>query len=285
MSFIIGLTIQQIGTILPSTFVKFASSIGLEHIEFDKTVFSDINNVIRSLKAKQTVIHSPYFEDYGLDLSTKSNKAEIFVNNVIRYRKSLNIKGVVVHPPSDASGSLDLFYDRLEKLPFPLLENMPYQTWDEYFEFFDDSKAHVSNKLGLCFDIPHSYITHGLDFLKLPSWCIDLLQSSNGYIHISGGSRSEDTHYPLLTEGDMPLKPIKQFLSKINFSGTITMELAPRKLEDVSKIIQSYIIMLGISGKRRHKLKVKVKRPFILRKVNKLSKEIKPEIFKRNRED
>jgi hypothetical protein len=45
----------------------------------------------------------------------------------------------------------------------------------------------------------------------------------------------------------MPIDPIKKFLNDINFSGVVTMELAPRSLKDVEKIIQSYMLMLGIA--------------------------------------
>ncbi|UCG02398.1 MAG: hypothetical protein JSW11_00090 [Candidatus Heimdallarchaeota archaeon] len=271
MTFITGLSIQQLNDILPSTLVKIASAIRLKHIEFDLTVFNDIENVIKVLEAPQTVIHAPYLEDYGIDLSTDDPVVDQFVDNVLAAQNDLNIIGVVVHPPTDASGSWENFYDRLEKLPLPLLENMPYQSWDEFKEFIETTQANVNRHLGMCFDMPHSWITYGELFLELPAFCMDLLRSSNGYIHISGGTREEDTHFPLLTEGDMPISPIREFLNANSFSGTVTMELAPRSIEDLNKVFQSYMLMLGIAGKRLHKLQVKLKHPFIMRKARQLT--------------
>ena len=272
MTFTTGLTIQRIGGVLPSKLVEIASAIRLQHIEFDQTVFDDIENVIHSLKAPQTVIHAPYVEDYGMDLSSNDQTVDRFVDNVIDTRHDLHIIGIVVHPPTDAGGSWDSLYERLEKLPLPLLENMPYQSWEEFNQFVDNIQANVSSKLGMCFDIPHSWITNGKQYLELPEPCLNFLQESTGYIHISGGIRDEDTHLPLLTEGDMPIDPVKNFLNDISFSGTVTMELRPRSIDDLDKIVQSYMLMLGFAGKNRHKFQVKIKRPFIKRKIRHLTK-------------
>ncbi|MFX0185222.1 MAG: TIM barrel protein [Candidatus Hodarchaeota archaeon] len=282
MTFTTGLTIQALGKISPASLVSLASAIDLKHVEFDISVFNDIENVIDTLKARQTTIHAPYIEDYGMDLSTNNSEMDQFVENVIQRRKDLRIIGVIVHPPTDGSGSLDKFYDRIERLPFPLLENMPYQSWEEHLDFYETTRSNVSNELGMCFDIPHSYITHGENYLNIPDACLELLRMPTGYIHVSGGTQVEDTHFPLLTEGDMPIDPIKKFLREINFSGIITMELAPRSLEDIEKIIQSYMLMLGIAKKQRHKLKLIVKKPFIMRKVKQLSTKVGPETFKKS---
>ncbi|MFX0051101.1 MAG: hypothetical protein ACFE8U_07380, partial [Candidatus Hermodarchaeota archaeon] len=101
---------------------------------------------------------------------------------------------------------------------------------------------------------------------------LELLQTPRGYIHVSGSTQVEDTHFPSLTEGDMPIEPIKRFLREISFSGVITMELAPRSLNDVEKIIQSYMLMLGIAKKQSRKVVVMIKKPFIMRRIKQLSK-------------
>lgn len=271
MTFKTGLSIQAIMGLSPSNIVTLGSSIKLEHAEFDISVFSDIVKVIERLETKQTAIHAPYMEDYKMDLSSRNAAVDNFINDVNQWKSDLNVIGVVVHPPIDAGGTLDLFYDRLEKIPFPFLENMPYQTWNDFLEFLDNTKSNVSNKLGICFDIPHSYITNGEDFLDLPKDVLDQVKSKNGYIHISGGTRDEDTHFPLITEGDIPFPEVKTFLKEISFKGTVTMELAPRNFQDIEKILHSYAIMLGVSTRRIHQLMVKVKTPFIMRKISKLS--------------
>lgn len=280
MTFTTGLTIQKVDDIQPSQWVKIASAIRLKHIEFDQTVFDDLENVLQILKTSQTAIHAPYVEDYGIDLSSNKKEVDTFVENVIHNQQNLNIIGVVVHPPTDASGSWDLFYERVEKLPLPLLENMPYQSWEDFQQFFETTQANTNNQLGFCFDIPHSWITHGEDYLKLPNHLLNLLQAPTGYIHISGGTREEDTHYPLLTEGDMPIEPVEKFLKEIQFSGTVTMELRPRSLEDLNKIFRSYVFMLAMSGRRLHQIQVKISRPLIMRKVRQLTKKRNSGAFK-----
>lgn len=269
MKFLTGLTIQAIGDFSPSSLVKLGMAIGLQHIEFDPSVFSDIENVLPALKTKQTSIHAPYLEDYGMDLSSLNPQVDTFIDNVNRWSSQLKIMGVVVHPPTDGSGDLETFYSRLENLKVPkLFENMPYQPWEEFLEEFSNIQANIDGKLGMCFDIPHSYITNGKKFLDLPEEVLDHITSSIGYIHISGGKRDEDTHYPLLTAGDIPLVEVENFLKTMNFSGTITMELAPRNLQDVDKILRSYVFMLGIAGKRRKQFFAKIKRPLIMRQIN-----------------
>ncbi|MFX0150137.1 MAG: hypothetical protein ACFFAJ_05110, partial [Candidatus Hodarchaeota archaeon] len=196
MTFTTGLSIQALGDISPSSFVKLASTLGLKHIEFDTSVFNDIVNVIKTLKAEQTAIHAPYVEDYGMDLSTNNDEMDQFVENILQTKKDLRIIGTIVHPPTDGSGSLDTFYDRVERLPFPLLENMPYQSWEEYQDFFETTRANVSNDIGMCFDIPHSYITYGEKYLDIPDAYLELLQTPRGYIHVSGSTQVEDTHFP-----------------------------------------------------------------------------------------
>ena len=279
MTFTIGITIQKVGSLSPSKLIKLGSAIGLNHIEFDLSVFSDIENVKKVLNTKQTALHSPYFEDYNLDLSSNKNEADEFVKNINDNKDDLKIIGVVIHPPSDAGGSLDKFYERLERIPLPLLENMPYQSWDQFTKFFDDTHANVSNQLGFCFDIPHSWITNGDQLLDLPEFCLDLLKKPSGYIHLSGGTREEDEHFPLLTDGDIPLKKVKLFLREISFKGTITMELAPRSFEDIDKMLQSYMMMLGFAGKTMHRMKLKLKLPFIRRKIHQLSEKSESVVF------
>ena len=271
MTFKTGLTIQAIMGLSPSSIVAIGSTIKLEHVEFDMSVFTDIVKVVEGLQTEQTAIHAPYMEDYKMDLSSRNTTVDTFIDDVNQWKSDLNVIGVVVHPPIDAGGTLDLFYDRLEKIPLPFLENMPYQSWNDFLEFFDTTRSNVNNKLGICFDIPHSYITNGESFLDLPKEVLAYMKSKNGYIHISGGTREEDTHFPLLTEGDMPFKEVKEFLKEIKFRGTVTMELAPRNFQDIEKILQSYAMMLSVANRRMHQFMVKIKTPFIMRKISKLS--------------
>ncbi|MHA2298134.1 MAG: TIM barrel protein [Candidatus Hodarchaeales archaeon] len=271
ISFKTGLTIQKTGSINPSDWLMIASAIELEHVEFDMTVFSDIDNVLAVNKIDQIAIHAPYFDDYNMDFSSDRSEIEQFVKNVNDYREALKIKYVVIHPPNDPQGSTDTFFTNIDAVePFILLENMPCQAWNDFIQLFTSIRERVSNKTGFCFDVPHGFITHGEEsFLELPTELLELVRSPDGYIHLSGGLRNEDTHLPLVTDGDIPFEKVEAFLKE--FSGTLTMELQPRGINDIDKIIKSYKIMLGISGKRWLSLKTAVKERVILKKVNQLA--------------
>lgn len=268
MTFTTSMTIQQIGEIPTSSFVGFANFLRLQHIEFDMSVYNDITNVIKKVNAKSVTIHVPYLSDYGMDLSSNNSKVDELVTNINKYKEPLNVLGVVVHPPEDPKGDVNLFYDRLEKLPYPMLENMPNLSWNNFTDLFNSTEEVISNELGFCFDIPHSFITNQEKFLELPSKFHDLVFSSKGYIHTSGGSRTEDTHFPLLTDGDIPFNLVKKFLKP--FTGIVTMELAPRNFIEIEKMIISYQMMLGVSSRRLHKLEVRFKRPLLMWKIRQL---------------
>lgn len=172
----------------------------------------------------------------------------------------------------------NLFYERLAQIPFPTLENIPNQSWDNFMAFRDKVRDNSTNKFGYCFDIPHSFITYGNDFLDVPTEVMTSLKKKSGYIHISGGNRQQDQHFPLVTEGDIPFKDVKSFLKEIRFSGTVTMELVPRSLEDVSKMLKSFSIMLNVAGKRYQSLVTRLKAPLAMYRMNKHKRRINTEL-------
>lgn len=59
MTFRTGLTIQGLGELTPSTLIKLGNVIALEHIEFDISVFTDLENVKQIIMTNQNAIHAP----------------------------------------------------------------------------------------------------------------------------------------------------------------------------------------------------------------------------------
>ncbi len=275
MKFKTGLTILGIGKLKPSTSIKLVGSIGLDHIEFDKSVFTDLENIKQVLKVHQTAIHAPFTPDYAFDLSSPLNEADQFITSIQQSKEDLKVIGVVVHPPEELN---ELFYNRLTQIPFPLLENLPHQSWENFMKFRDEVRENATKRFGYCFDIPHSFITNGNDFLNVPNEVLTALRKNSGYIHISGGDRLQDQHYALITDGDLPFNKVKTFLKEINFSGTINMELVPRSLDDVSKMFKSVSIMLSVSGKRYQSLKARLKTPFVMYNMREYKERIKEEL-------
>jgi len=276
MKFKTGLTILGVGKLKLSTSIKLINTMGLEHIEFDKSVFIDLENVKKVLTVQQTAIHAPFIPDYKFDLSSPLNEVDQFVISIQKSKKDLNIIGVVVHPPEELN---ELFYDRLTQIPFPLIENLPYQSWDNFLKFRDEVRENATKHFGFCFDIPHSFITNGNEFLNVPSEVLTALKKDSGYIHISGGDRLQDQHYPLITDGDLPFNKVKTFLKEINFTGTINMELVPRSLDDIPKMFKSVSIMLSVSGKRYQSLKTRIKTPFVMYNMREYKERINEELM------
>ncbi|MHA1167377.1 MAG: TIM barrel protein [Candidatus Hodarchaeales archaeon] len=269
MVFKVGPTIQRTGPILPSDWLKIAEAMGMEHLEFDMSVFDDIDNVLAVNRKKQVAIHAPYVLDYGIDLSTNKEKVMRFIKNVNDYSEALNSKFVIVHPPDDPDGSMEVFLENISLLePQVMFENMPWQKWDDFVSLFNRVKD-TRKDAGFCFDIPHSFITNGNSFLSVPEILINLLRCDTGYIHFSGGFRGEDTHLPLVTDGEIPFNEVKEFLS--SFKGTLTLELAPRSIDDLSKVFKSYKLLLAVSGSKLLRARAFLMEKIIMRKIKSIA--------------
>jgi len=259
MSFVVGLTIQPIAGVSNSTWVRMAAKLGLEHIEFDPLVFDDVQAITRELKCSQVGIHSPYMKDYGIDLSSVHRREEVgrFISQVNAIAEEWNVVGVVVHPPSDAKGSFEYFLESLGQLePTVLLENVFGEegpgVWTEFLEFWERTRDRVGGNVGFCFDIPHSFIANGpVEYLRLPEMLrSELCHSGRGYIHLSGGRSTEDTHSPL-NQGEIPVwTEVAEFLKP--FRGTLNLELRPESQADIPLIIDSYLQAVRLSSIRKY---------------------------------
>ncbi len=270
----IGLTIQEFQGIPPSTWIRLTNAVGISHIEFDRSVFDDIESVLPKLKPNVT-IHAPYCLDYGYDLSsvgTSGEKADLFIKQLQIFSQPLKVEGVVVHPPDDPDGSNEIFLKRINQINNPIfLENMPDQPWRDFIDFFTLVESKLNKHLGFCFDIPHSYIANGESLLDVPDHLLKELTTKRGYVHISGGMEDQDLHLPL-NQGTLPLSKILKFFQDINFQGTIVMELRPQKFEDINSIIDSYLIMmklLPITQKIRFRLRLALGRRFVVNRAKK----------------
>ncbi len=272
----LGLTIQEFRGITPSTWVRMANAIGLPHIEFDHSVFDDVQAVLPHLQSSVT-IHAPYFSDYGFDLGsveTRGSYAEKFLRNLQTYHKQLGVRGVVVHPPDDPNGDHETYFNRITAINVPIhLENMPTQSWDDFLKFYYNANSKLANSAGLCFDVPHSFIANGKQFLELPMRLIEELRSKRGYIHISGGDRYDDKHLPLTQGSASMLENFDHFIQDIHFQDTLVMELRPRNIDDLDGIFDSCVRMTNLLPWKRRiqmRLRINVGRRFVMRKARQL---------------
>ena len=139
-------------------------------------------------------------------------------------------------------------------------------------------KENITNSFGICFDIPHSYLSNEEKFLDIPDEVMRELKKRTGYIHLSGTDLERDQHYPLITEGGLPFDQVKSFLQDIKFSGTVNLELVPRTLDDIVKMFKSVSIMFNVAGKRSQSLLARMKIPLVLYRLKKYEKIIDAEL-------
>ncbi len=271
----VGQTIQALGVIKPSQFVKLANLVGFDHLEFDPTVFDDIEGVKKNLGRQTVTIHAPYFMDWGYELSSivQAERVNQFLTNLAQYGDILGASSVVVHPNSDPAGNEEFLLRSLEKIhQLVLLENLPGQSFDQFRQWYLGVKQQSSARIGICFDVPHSILTHSIDkIFDIPS---DLLPDLH-YIHVSDLNGQEDCHWPFCTEGGMfPFARFREFLNKIQFKGIINMEMLPTDLTGVENLMQSFLMLekCGSALKYyRKKIQISFIKPMLLRKLQGVS--------------
>ncbi len=290
---LVGLTIQQLGEVKPSHWMKLVNLIGIDHVEFDPTVFSDVEEVASLLGNKSVTFHSPYYTDWGYDLSSRdhSDKVETFLSNVETYAEKLRAHSVVIHPPVDPQGDQDYFLENLNRIKItPLLENMPGQKLQEFEQWYLATKEQIQSKTQICFDVPHSFLTHGKnDLFNIP----ESLLSDLTYIHISELTPERDCHWPFGTEGgELPIERFKDFMKdhksklraqskqsdgdyldflrerKINI--ICNMEILPADLKGVENLINSYLMLLSLGPKGtfiKKRVRIAAVKPILMRKL------------------
>lgn len=270
----VGQTIQKLGELKPSHIMKMVNFLGFEHVEFDPTVFDDIEAVIPLVQKKSVVIHAPYYWDWKYDLSSikQADKVENFMKNLDTYANSLGATGVVVHPPRDPDMDEEYFLKNLDRIKITvLLENLPGQKLEDFKTWYLSVKSKTKAKVGICFDVPHSFLTHGKnDLFNIP----EVLLPDLNYIHISELNAETDCHWPFGTEGGaLPLDLFEKFLKKIKFNGTINMEMLPEGLEGIKNLIDSYLILKKFGPKLPYilkKVRISLLKPLLMNKLKDL---------------
>lgn len=244
---IIGLTIQKYKNFSPSLYTDIARKAGIEHFEFDPSIFFDIYDIEklkRLVVGKSVIIHAPYYTDWKYDLSSRSkeDKIEEFMKNLKQFGFEFGVKAIVVHPPVDPNADLHLYYQNIDRIPFPVyLENLPNQPWAVFENWFLGVQNHVKAKIGICFDVPHSIIANGLsNAFEIPASLVSLIN----YIHISELDGSVDCHWPFFTpDGIFPRRKFVRFLKSMKYSGIINMEIRPVGKKGIINVIRSYFLM------------------------------------------
>jgi sugar phosphate isomerase/epimerase len=270
----VGLTIQSLGAVKPSHLVKLVNIVGIDHIEFDPTVFEDLDDlhiISTILGNKSVTLHAPFFMHWGYDLSSihQAEKVEQYLTHLEQYAGALKAHSVVVHPPLDPEGDQAYFIKNLNRIPITVyLENMPGQRLADFATWYFATKAQTTAKTEICFDVPHSFLTHGTDGLFDLD---DRLLPDLNYIHISELTAHEDNHWPFGTPGgELPFDQFHAFVKRIGFDGTINMEMLPADLDGIKNLLGSFLKLLKLGSKWqyfRKWLRVTLVKPLLLSKM------------------
>ena len=277
----VGQTVQSLGTLKPSHILKMVNLLGFEHVEFDPTVFDDIDAVIPLVQKKSVILHAPYYSDWNYDFSSikQSEEIEKYMENLETYANALGATGVVVHPPRDPDKDEDYFLKNLDRIKITvLLENLPGQKLEDFKTWYLSTKNKTKAKVGMCFDVPHSFLTHGKeDLFNIP----DVLLPDLNYIHISELNEDSDCHWPFGHEGGaLPLDLFEKFLKRIKFKGTINMEMMPDGIEGIENLIDSYLILKKFGPKFPYilkKIRISLLKPLLMKKLKDVPLQTEPD--------
>ena len=270
----IGFTVEAYQGLTPAVIIAGLRFIGIDFVEITKTVFKEIDAVVQRLAHVKTGFHLPLMHDDHWDLSCMNCQKEIdqLIENINRYKTSLNLQYVLSHPPEpdiadkDKQLSADFLFENLNKIDSPIfLENVPSLSPDKFFAFYNLAKEKLQGKLaGMCFDGPHYFVTGYDPIEKYRS-----LHENIGCIHLSDCYANDDCHLPFERGGTFPVYDFLNEISK-NFSGYLTLEIKPNSLNDLEYFVQSYLKTLYYLDRKKYfknRLRWQMLRPLVRRFV------------------
>lgn len=270
----VGTTIKEAWGVPPYTWMNFVNALRFEHVEFSSHVFlGDPEKLIEQIGTKTAAVHLPYYDESGWDFFSKhaDESFEKLATQLNTYKRDLQVKWMVLHPPEDPDPDWDLFFKRVKHIggeAIILLENINSQKFIEFIEIYRKIKEQLGDQLGFCFDVAHSYMIND-QFLDIPEELIIDLQ----YIHLQDtSSRNTDDHIPL-GAGVIPLDQVIDFLKRMQFHGIINFEIKPKAMIDVMRIIDSYLYILKRFQVRKYlqtKTRLVFIKPMLKRKLKRL---------------
>lgn len=234
---------------MPSTLIRGLKLLGMEFVELNKSIFPEIDRVVKNLGSMITAFHLPLVAEDGWDFSCLDYKNDInhMIDTLQRYRDDLHVQHVVCHPPEPnhadtaLKSSIDFLFENLKKLGLPvMLENVPTFHPDDYLKTYWHAEKELGSLLaGMCFDAPH-YFIDGHD----PIEQYKTFQNIAGCIHLSDCLEGKDEHIPFKSGGVLPVNEFLSTVRNSNFSGTITLEIRPHSLKELDAYIESYMTTL-----------------------------------------
>lgn len=276
----IGITIAPYQGIKISQLLDLVRYSGFEFIEISNDIFEEIDTAGPKIRNFVTSFHLPLISETGWDFSCPDFRKEIdnLIEKLNRYQQQLKIKQYVAHPPEPSPTgtplrtSVDFLIENLNRLEQKIyIENIQGMPHPEYLQLVEEAEARLGEKWGgQCFDGPH-YFLDGMDPVQM---LLDL-NSRVKYIHLSDCSRERDLHQPFDAKGAFPIDAVLNTLKKVKYDGWINLEIQPKSIRNVKKLVQSYLKVLRFFRPGKYML-ARIKMGFIMPIVqNRIDKYVK----------
>lgn len=274
----IGITVSHFDGFRPSKLLGIAQKMGVEFVEFNRSLLEDIEEVSRSIGRMESGYHLPLVEEDGFDFSCLNHKQEI--EDVIRllnqHGRKLNLRYALTHPPQPdlasqyMESSIEFWVDNLKRLDFPiLLENVVNWGEKDFHRLMELLKEKLGEQFwGICFDGPHSFL-RGEDVFSRYRELAPYVKC----FHLSDCSLSEDLHMPFGMGGVFPIREFLRFIKAMNADAIINLEINPGSLDNLKHLIESYLLVMKIMQPARYvatKASLLWKIPALKREISKV---------------
>ena len=246
---LIGITLGKFGNVKPSDLLLIVQKMGVEFVEFNRSLLDDIETVSQRMQTTASGYHLPLVEEDGFDFSFRSRQKDIdrVVENLNRYGAALNLQYALTHPPQphlsnhEARSSIETWLENLKRVQAPIfLENVA--DWDEHE--FDTLVATLEEALGdqfagICFDGPHSFLRGEDVFQRYRA-----LAAKIKCFHLSDCSETEDLHLPFGMGGVFPIDAFLKLIRESQSEAIINLEIDPGSPENLRRLIESYLLVM-----------------------------------------
>ncbi len=245
----IGLTVSHFDGFRPSKLLRIAQMMGVEFVEFNRSLIEDIEAVARQIGSTASGYHLPLVEEDGFDLSSPAHRREIdtVVESVRNYARRLNLQYALTHPPQPDlaeegyESSIDYWVENLRRLEVPIvLENVVSWGEPEFTDLIGHLKSELGNQFwGVCFDGPHSFLRGEDIFAHLRS-----LAPEVRCFHLSDCSATEDLHLPFGQGGAFPIREFLKSMRELQIDGIVNLEINPGSLKNLRHLVESYLLVM-----------------------------------------
>lgn len=245
----IGLTVSHFDGFRPSQLLGIARCMGVEFVEFNRSLLDDIEAVCDHLHGMQSGYHLPLVEEDGFDFSCQShsNDIERVIETLNTYRDRLNLQYALTHPPqpdlssSPVESSIEFWTENLKRLQCPIvLENVVNWSDKDLMRLYHHLEKELEDRLwGICFDGPHSFL-RGEDVFSHYRMLAPYVRC----FHLSDCSMTEDLHMPFGMGGVFPIKEFLRYMKAMKAEGIVNLEINPGSLQNLKKLVESYLLVM-----------------------------------------